>query len=217
MNALLKTKDKIHRISHFNYDDPIIHENICEALNLTKNIEGDYVEIGVYKGGSALTALNYLQLQIQNNLLNNQKKAWLFDTFTGFDYEAAENSSDISWNNTHQLLGQEETINYIKETFNDITINYELIPLNICTNELPSSINKIAVANIDVDMYDAVFDALLKVHPLISTGGIIICEDATATPGLYGAYVALQNFLEKICPNQYIKIFKKGQYFLIKK
>jgi hypothetical protein len=41
-------------------DSLTVHENICEALEITKDVEGDYVEVGVYKGGSALTALNYL-------------------------------------------------------------------------------------------------------------------------------------------------------------
>ena len=44
------------------------HENICEALEITKDMEGDYVEVGVYKGGTALTALNYL------HKINSKKK-----------------------------------------------------------------------------------------------------------------------------------------------
>ena len=34
--------------SHYN---EVIHQNICQALEQTKHLQGDYVEIGVYRGG----------------------------------------------------------------------------------------------------------------------------------------------------------------------
>ena len=60
---------------------------------------------------------------------------------------------------------------------------------------MPADITKIALANIDVDMYDATLAGLRKVAPLIEPRGIIICEDPASTPGLYGAFVAMEEFL----------------------
>lgn len=213
LDAMRATLAKNDRISHFHSN---IHENICEALELTKNLDGDYVEIGVYKGGSALTALNYLRnlRDSKNNKVN--RKAWLLDTFDGFTYDEAQNSSDAIWAGTHKLFGVKETMDYIRETLTDIGVDFELVQANICSDMLPIGIKKIAVANIDVDMFEPTRDSLLKISPLVVEGGIIMCEDPASTPALYGALLAMEDFLATQEGQKYIKIFKHGQYFLIR-
>jgi hypothetical protein len=212
LKAISATLMMSDRISHFN---ALVHENICEALEITKNITGDYVEIGVYKGGSALTALNYVNIasSIGESVRRN---FWLLDTFDGFNYDTASNSSDVIWSGTHKLFGPKETMDFIETTLKDIPLTRNLVQCNICEASLPSSIQKIAVANIDVDIYEATRDSLRKVSPLIQPGGIIICEDPTSTPALYGALLAMEEFLSTNEGKRYTKIFKRGQYFLIK-
>jgi hypothetical protein len=212
LEALQQTESLQHRISHFDYQ---VHENICEAINLTKNLEGDYVEIGVYMGGSALTALNYMSNL--KKLAYKPKKVWLLDTFDGFEYEEANNSQDAIWAGTHKILGVENTQAHVKETLNTANIDYNMIVNNICKDDLPTEIKSIAVANIDVDMYETTLEGLNKVAPLVVKGGIIIAEDAASTPGLYGAYLALIEFLESDMGRNFTSIFKNGQYFLIRK
>ncbi len=209
--ALKKTCAKERLISHF---DLQIHENICEALSITKYLQGDYVEIGVYKGGSALTALNYLDLQNNSEI---KKTAWLFDTFDGFNYPEAESSADSLWYGTHKLYGIDKTINYIATSvLEEIESEFNIIPMNICSDLLPASVKQISVANIDVDLYDATLAALSKVDPLIVQGGIIIAEDPCSTPGLYGSFLALEEFMASECGKSYVKIHKGSQYFLLK-
>jgi len=211
-NSIQKTWQKFERISHMNFT---VHENICEALSITNELTGDYLEIGVYKGGTILTAQNYID---ENYLLNikelRKRKTIGLDTFDGFNYEAAEASGDKMWNGTHKLFGVQETINYVYETVGQHKT--ELFEINICTDQIPKSVTKVSVANIDVDLYDATRDALNKVSPLVEKGGIIICEDPASTPALYGSYFAMEEFLESIEGSQYIKIFKAGSYFLLK-
>jgi hypothetical protein len=192
-NAMVKTWEKGDSVSHLNTG---IHENLCEALDLTAQLEGDYVEIGVYRGGSALTALNYLDQSAASNEDLPRKKAWLLDTYEGFNYEEAGRSSDALWSGTHGLYGRDETMRYIRDTImKDVSSDFELVASNICADDLPAGIENIAVANVDVDMYEATLEALHKVAPLIVPGGIIIAEDPTSTPGLYGALLALDEFM----------------------
>ena len=68
LKSLNNTFKKLGRISYFGMNKITTHENICEALEITKDVEGNYVEVGVYRGGSALTALNYL------HQINSKKK-----------------------------------------------------------------------------------------------------------------------------------------------
>lgn len=209
--ALIKTTERSRDVSHLRLD---VHQNICEALDATKNLDGDYLEIGVYKGGSALTALNYIDLQTANG--GKPRCAFLLDTFTGFDYSQAQESTDIMWKNSHALYGLEGTQQHITRVLADIESQVFIHPSNICEHPLPEQIEKLVVVNIDVDMYEATLFALQKVSPHVVVGGIIICEDPASTPALYGAYLAMEEFLD--CPEgkKYVKIFKGGQYFLVK-
>jgi hypothetical protein len=213
LNAMQKTWAKRKRVSHLTTE---VHENICEALWITRNIAGDYLEIGVYLGGSALTAVNFLEELEISNTTTHERKAWLLDTYDGFNYEEADQSSDAIWAGTHGLFGKEKTIEHIKETLSDTRIPCQLVASNICTDSIPSEIESIAVANIDVDMYEPTLTSLFKVTDVIPPGGIIICEDPASTPGLYGAFLAMEEFLMSEKGAEYLKIFKGGQYFLIK-
>lgn len=210
--ALTDTLKCINEISHY---DEIIHGNICQALEQTKHLEGDYIEIGVYKGGSALTALNYMKHS------NIKRKSYFLDTFDGFDYDEATNSSETRWrkdNCHHKLFGVDNTMNYIKTILTRECPEQEftLVQSNICKDELPSNINNIVVANIDVDIYDATRDSFNKVAEKMVKGGIIIAEDPTSTPCLIGAFYAMENFLETSIGKKFMKLHLIGQYFLIK-
>lgn len=185
------------------------HENICEGIELTKNVDGDYVEIGVFEGGSALTALNYFKL------INSKKKIFLLDTFEGFNYQESKYSSDIIWHESHFLDEEKKTKELLNMMFSEFD-NYKLVTNNICKDDLPSEINKISLANIDVDLYEATLHSLKKISKKISKNGIIMCEDPVNTPFLYGAYYAMDEFLKSSEGKNFIKIFKRNHYFLIK-
>ncbi len=207
MLAVDKTFSFGNKVSHLTLD---IHETICLCLNITKNLPGDYVEIGVYKGGSALTTLHYMSYS------GIKRKAYFFDTFDGMTYQEAHDSSDVVWDNTHVLWGVEQTMQYVGGLLKTTGQDFELIQSNICRDELPSEINQIAVCNVDVDIYEATLDALIKVAPLMVKGGIIIAEDPTSTPALGGALVAMEEFLMTPIGKKFMKILHKAQYLLIK-
>jgi hypothetical protein len=44
-----------------------------------------------------------------------------------------------------------------------------------------------------------------------------MCEDPPSTPALYGALLAMEEFLDSDKGKCYTKIFKGGQYFLVKR
>jgi hypothetical protein len=213
IDEALYTTDTNKHISHFS---AVIHANICEALKITKDLNGDYLEIGVYKGGSALTALNYYDLLTQKYPNVTKKKFFFLDTFDGFNYSEAKASGDMMWHGTHSLYGVEETYSYVKDVLDTSATPFNLVVSNICRDALPPGLERISVANIDVDMYEATLAALRKVDPLVIVGGIIICEDPVSTPGLYGSLLAMEEFLESNEGTNYIKMFKTGQYFLLK-
>jgi len=187
----------------------ITHENICEGLEITKNVEGDFVEIGVYEGASALTALNYLKQ------INLKKRVYLLDTFEGFNYKESENSSDLKWHKSHFIDTEKETKIFLEKELKGFS-NYKLVVNNICQDNLPEEIKSISLAHVDVDIYEATFEAIKKVSKRLSKNGIIMCEDPVNTPICYGALYAMEEFLKTQEGKGFIKIFKKNHYFLMK-
>jgi hypothetical protein len=74
----------------------------------------------------------------------------------------------------------------------------------------------IAVANLDVDMYEAVAAGLRKIAPHMLTGGILVLEDAGHTPLLIGAKLALEEFLRDPMGQRFMPlVMGSGQTFLI--
>lgn len=72
------------------------------------------------------------------------------------------------------------------------------------------------MANLDVDIYEGTLRGLRILAPRMVDGGIIATEDPTSTPGLYGAYYALHEFLESEEGKDFICLRTETTYFLIK-
>lgn len=181
-------------------------ENIAQAIEITKHLKGDYVEIGTYKGKSAFVAADYIAKKNINRI------CYFFDTYEGFNYETARNSKDSSWYQTHQDISMEAVQNLLKDY-----PHARVVRLNIIDDDLPKDIKKISVCNIDVDIYEAVLAALKKVSPYVQVKGIIIVEDQGHTPRLAGAYCAFKEFIRGGEGRKYIPIqMASGQAFLIK-
>lgn len=135
-----------------------VHAQICQAIKLTKDLPDDYVEIGVFSGSSALTALHHLSKR------GLQRRSWLFETYSGFTYPAAATSSDLVWSGPH-LMAPEKTVKRIASLTADTGQDVNVVPLEICGMDLPDEITSIAVTNVDVGLYDAVVAALRKIAP----------------------------------------------------
>lgn len=185
------------------------YQNIIQAIDITKNLSGCYLEIGVMYGPSANVAINYMKE------MNIKRESYFLDTYEGFKYDVANLSSDALWGNTHFIADSKDHMKMIQDLLGK---DANVIKNNIITEELPDQIVDVVVCNLDVDMYEAVRYGLFKVAPLIVKSGIIICEDAGHTPALIGAYCALKEFLESDLGKGFIPIqMESGQTFLIKK
>lgn len=190
----------------FGYGD---FANITQALEVTRLVKGAFVEIGCFNGSSSCVAMQYLYDA------SISRSCFFFDVFDGFVYDSAYTSADQLWAGTHQSHGIEAVKQrlsrfHVPERGLSVTVE----KLNIITDELPSDLEKIAVANVDVDMFEAVLASLNKLAPLMAKAGIIIVEDPGHTPGLIGARVALDRFLRN--NSNFIPIYmESGQTLLI--
>jgi hypothetical protein len=184
--------------------------NLTQALYRTRRLSGDVVEVGCFRGSSGSVMLDYAA---NKNL--PPRHFWFFDVFQGFDYQEALASSDATWANTHATEGETIVRQRLsaKAGANQVTVK----KLNIITDEIPDDLGPIAVANIDVDLYEAVLAGLTRIAPLMQIGGIMICEDAGHTPALVGAALALEQFLDSDLGAGFTPVaMTSGQTFLIR-
>jgi macrocin-O-methyltransferase TylF-like protien len=187
--------------------------NLIQCIDVTRELPGCFVEIGTYRGSSGRLALRYMRA------IGIIRICYFFDTFTGFDYQEAENSPDRLWAGTHSTEGmtviEKRLAVFSNEQRGLIT---KVMKANIIRDPLPQDLKEIALANIDVDLYEAVDAALMKIAPLIVKNGIVIVEDAGHTPALIGARIALNRFLATPQGNDFLPIYmESGQTLLIRK
>ncbi len=129
-----------------------------------------------------LTAINMLDEISRVGAGYPTRTAWLLDTYDGFSYAEAFTSSDAMWAGTHSLFGVEKTMRHIDETLSGTAAPRQLVACNVCSDPLPAGISKIAVANIDVDMYEPTLTALTRISDLIVPGGIIGLRGSSFDP-----------------------------------
>jgi O-methyltransferase len=139
--------------------------------------EGDFVEVGVYKGGSAAALAEVAREQ--------GRRLFLFDTFCGIPFQDPQRD--------RHKVGD----------FGDTSLEavQRAIPDAICVKGIfPQSmidgIGPIALAHIDCDQYQSVRDCCLTLAPLMRDGGIMIFDDCDALPG--AAAAVREVFAERI-------------------
>lgn len=188
-------------------------ENLCQFLRTTEGLPGAFVEVGCYLGSSGGVAMAYMAER------GIYRPAWFFDVFEGFNYPAALQSVDAMWAETHATDGIERVTERLRlharpERGRPVRVER----LNIITDDLPAELGSIAVANLDVDMLEAVYAGLMRLAPRIVPGGMIVAEDPGHTPALIGAQAAVDMFLEQSAAADFTPIYlESGQYVFVRR
>jgi O-methyltransferase len=173
---------------------------LYSLLRQAIHVEGDIVECGVYKGGTAAMLAGILRDHC------SWKRLFLFDTFEGMPEADAERDlhkkgdfADTSLEAVAQYIGEPQLCVYCKGFIPDTFAGLESI--------------KIAFAHIDVDIYKSVLDCLQFIWPRLSFGGFIIFDDY-GFPTCPGARAAVDEFfLNKAC---YPLCLSTGQALIFK-
>lgn len=147
-------------------------------------IEGDFVECGVWKGGSVMAMISVLK-----KLQSKERKIWLCDTFEGmtpplvedtkFDGTSAKSLLDSDINRTSNvwaISGLEE----VKRNISDLKYPQNKINYIVGAVEttLPSlSIEAISLLRLDTDWYESTKVELEILFPKLVKGGVLIIDD----------------------------------------
>jgi O-methyltransferase len=140
-------------------------------IHLTKNVEGDIAEFGVWKGGMAMWIKNLL------NYYNLNKKLWLFDTFNSFPKSDINNKDSNIHPITEFLFDQQYNVfdNFKKFNLLDNNINFIIGKFQ---DTIPHTlIPKLSILRLDCDYYEPTMLILENYYNCISKNGCVIIDD----------------------------------------
>lgn len=157
----------------------LLLRTICES-----DIEGDFVEVGVYKGQTAKLIHHYAP----------ERKLHLFDTFEGFPEQSMEADKNIANNPISQKAFTDTSVAGVKkliELKNDNVHFYEgFFPKTIPTDFKGK---KFSFVHLDADLYEPILDGLKFFYDRMSIGGYILIHDYNSW---LGARKAVDEFFD---------------------
>lgn len=211
MNYLLKLKTYSLSFIIRNLNSVYMH-NSAKFLQIYKiwfnikldDIEGDYIEFGIFKGKSLLHSIKVTKkLKIFQN-----KNYWGLDSFKGFPVE------NHNFYQSKNFISSKSSVDKLFKKYNNVKIIEGYFEESIKSHEL-SNIKKISFAFIDCDIYESAQFAFGYLKEKISKGGFIMIDDFTSIDK-NGNYIA-KSFFE-IFKNRKIVFFdsySNGQTFRI--
>ena len=141
---------------------------------ITKDIPGEFAEIGVYQGSTARLIHHYAP----------ERRLHLFDTFEGF--------TDRS------VAAEQDNVNYAVDSAHFADTSLERVAAAIAASNdnvafhqgyFPDSIppgfeeQTYAFVHLDADLYEPTFQGLTFFYPRMATNGLFVVHDYNAWPG----------------------------------
>lgn len=167
----LLASSELKAISAYSMGSFLTLENL-NALALgvmERGIPGDFVECGVFNGGSAAAAACAIR--------SSGRKLWLYDSFEGMpETTAADGPAAADF--IGKCVGDEANVHAAMRLARFPEERYVIrkgwFQDTFTTGPMPGSI---AFLHIDADWYDSVQLALVTFYDRVSTGGVIILDD----------------------------------------
>ena len=163
-----------------------------EIFNKIKNLKGDVVECGVFRGASLSRFMSF------DKIFKSNKKFYAFDAFGKFPDSGTK--EDKTFSKKHNKLGygiKKKDLDRLlkKKGFKNFTLieGDVLKTLNVFLKKK----KKICLLHLDLDVYEATKHVLKNLFPLIVKNGIILIDD----------YSHISNTTKAI--NNFLKVKKK--------
>lgn len=153
---------------------------------LDNNIQGEFVEAGVWKGGSSMIIASVLfKRGVKNRML------YMYDTYEGMntptDIDKDFSGNDAMLEFSKQQKGEDESywcyssLNEVKENLSKTGLDPNQIVFikGKVEDTIPGTIpkNRIALLRLDTDWYESTNHEMEHLYPLLSSGGVLLIDD----------------------------------------
>jgi O-methyltransferase len=169
-----------------------------------EEVPGDFVECGVYRGGSA----GVLGYEARRSKFS--RKLWLYDSFAGMP-ETVEKDDDSSRSLTGSYIGSEKQTHRIMHRLKVPEEQYTIV-VGLFEDTFPLAERVgIALLHIDCDFYNPVKLSLEKFYESVQPGGYVLLNDY----GYFqGSRLATDEFITNLShPVQLVQIDQEAYYF----
>ena len=147
------------------------HLQVCAETVLAERIPGDFIETGVWRGGSCMLIKKILNLNSAQD-----RTVWLADSFQGLP--APKNERD-GFDLTHVSM-LAVSADQVRKNFERFGLLDERVRFleGWFADTLPTApLSKLALLRLDGDMYHSTMDALVHLYDRVSPGGFVIIDD----------------------------------------
>ncbi|MBR3257325.1 class I SAM-dependent methyltransferase [Candidatus Saccharibacteria bacterium] len=166
-------------------------EKIIHLANkiLLLRVEGDFVELGCYKGETSVL--------LQKLLVSKpipERTLYLYDSFAGLPEKSSEDASSAgaAFKAGELYVSKREVIDRFRRANLPLPVIKKAFFSDLALKDLPE---KIAFAFLDGDLYSSIVDSLRLVVPRLVRKGIIVVHDYN-NPELPGVSRAVDEFLK---------------------
>lgn len=163
----------------------------CVEDVINNNIDGDFIETGVWRGGSTI-----LMRAILKGYSITDRVVWVADSFEGLpppdEDKYPEDKGDTYYTHDALKVSEEEVRNNFEKY--GLLDNQVRFLKGWFKDTLPGAeIEKLSVLRLDGDMYESTMDTLKSLYPKLSTGGYIIIDDYLFIPACKQAVTDYRN------------------------
>lgn len=169
--------------------------NIQQAAEyvITNNVPGDFIETGVWRGGSCI-----FMRAILKSYGVFDRTIWVADSFEGLPPPDLEKYAEDSGSTLHEYPQLAISMDEVKSNF----AKYDLLDSQVqflrgfFRDTLPTApIEKLAILRLDGDMYESTMDGLYNLYDKLSIGGFVIVDDYCK---VYGCNKAINDFVTQM-------------------
>ena len=147
----------------------------CVTEVIRKNVPGDLIETGVWRGGASIFMRSVLKVYGDQTRL-----VWVADSFQGLpkpDGRYQQDAGDRHWELSHTLAVSVEQVQANFARYGLLDEQVRFLPGWFCDTLPTAPINQLAVLRLDGDMYSSTMDALQSLYHRLSLGGYVIIDD----------------------------------------
>lgn len=176
-------------------NDQVSEKETKKIIDLARKaieIEGDFVEMGCYKGDTSLLLAEVLR-DYSMGVEKPVKKLWIYDSFEGLPEKGKEDNSVLgeSFKSGELFVTKKEVKNRFLRAGLPVPVIKKAWFSELGADDLPS---KIAFSFLDGDFYESIKDSLKLIIPKMSEKGVLIVHDYT-NPALPGVRKAVDELL----------------------
>ncbi|MEU1752812.1 TylF/MycF/NovP-related O-methyltransferase [Micromonospora matsumotoense] len=152
----------------------------CIADVLERDVPGDLIETGVWRGGAVIFMRGMLRAYG-----DQERCVWVADSFQGLpkaEPGRVEDEEDALWAQPFLAVSQQQVENNFRR-YGLLDERVRFLP-GWFQDTLPTAaVQQLSVIRLDGDMYDSTMVALRSLYPKLSVGGYVIADDYHAVRG----------------------------------